>query len=201
MNKEEIEKLIDERLAKAVRERIQSILDDITNLKEAFSGLRDYRKDITKLRQELAVYEGKHKGIEMDLKARAKAFDEFVEEQVKKKGADEFQGVIEAIDRLAKAIQTQPVSTVAPTPKKDEPMEVNIDISRINWKKSKRAGGGTASEYDSWAWAFAYDRQGNLLPESKDLFEATQHYGSVRIGDFVVTLGGDKKNLLNRKKI
>jgi len=84
----------------------------------------------------------------------------------------------------------------------DKPtMVVDLDISGIEWKKSNRDGGGPAGPNDGWAWAFAYDQDGEVLQETTKLLQALEQYGAVRVGQYEITLGGRDKNLLNRKKL
>ena len=85
----------------------------------------------------------------------------------------------------------------------DQPaaMTVDLDISGIEWKKSNRDGGGPAGPNDGWAWAFAFTKDGEILRETVQLLQALEQYGTVRVGQYEITLSGRDKNLLNRKKL
>ena len=47
---------------------------------------------------------------------------------------------------------------------------------------------------------FAFEQQGDYHPESRELVQAIQQYGSVKVGNRVYSLGGRDGNLLNFKK-
>ena len=74
----------------------------------------------------------------------------------------------------------------------------SINVMDIPWLKK---GSEPASPYDPWAWAFAYDFDGNVFPETEELLEAIKRDGKVRVDGYEISLGGRDKNLLNRKKL
>ena len=74
----------------------------------------------------------------------------------------------------------------------------DVDIDGINWMKKGRK---PAAPTDNWAWAFAYDRDGKVLPETRELVELLRKSKKVRVGDYEITLGGRDGNLLNRRLV
>lgn len=77
------------------------------------------------------------------------------------------------------------------------PEEAYIDISKIKWQNKDKQ---PAKPDDSWAWAFAFDRDGKVLNETRELLgELEKNDGKVVVGEYEVTLGGRDGNLLNRK--
>jgi len=78
------------------------------------------------------------------------------------------------------------------------PIPTDIDITAIKWMKKGKQPAGPG---DKWAWAFAYDRNGHILPETRQLVEAINRYGKVEVDGFEITLGGRDGKLLNRRKI
>ena len=84
----------------------------------------------------------------------------------------------------------------------DKPaMVVDLDISGIEWKKANRDGGGPAGPNDGWSWAFAFTQDGGIRRETLQLVQALEQYGTVRVGQYEITLGGRDKRLLNRTKL
>ena len=96
--------------------------------------------------------------------------------------------------------------TTSPSPvrweKKDESeaMQLDIDISGIDWKRANKAGGGAAGPSDGWAWAFAYTPDGGIRQETSQLVAALELYGKVLVDGFEISLAGRDGNLLNRKR-
>ena len=74
----------------------------------------------------------------------------------------------------------------------------SINVMDIPWLKK---GSEPASPYDPWAWAFAYDFDGDVFPETEELLEAIKRDGKVQVDGYEISLGGRDKNLLNRKKL
>jgi len=70
----------------------------------------------------------------------------------------------------------------------------DIEISAINWMRKEKQ---PAAPGDKWAWAFAYDRDGN--PVNAKLIDALKRYEKVRVGDYEISLGGRDGRLLNRR--
>ena len=83
---------------------------------------------------------------------------------------------------------------------KQEPTEPEpeIDIWAAEWKLK---GGEPAPRDTSWAWAFAYTKDGDYVPETKPLVQYLEQYGSYEADGYAVTLGGRDKRLLQRKRI
>lgn len=82
---------------------------------------------------------------------------------------------------------------------KGQPFELRgFDIGAVDWKKKDRSPAGPN---EVWAWGFATDREGFILNEVEDLFNACKQYGEVRVGSYLIKIGGRDKNLLNRKKL
>ena len=71
-----------------------------------------------------------------------------------------------------------------------------FDISEIEWKTK---GSEPARVDDSWAWAFAYDRDGIVLPETQAILTELLHKDKVQVGIYEITLSGQDKKLLSRK--
>ena len=79
-----------------------------------------------------------------------------------------------------------------------KPTEATIDLSKIGWKVK---GGVAASSSDPWAWAFAYNQDDTMKPETSELVEAIKQHGSIQVSGFEIKLGGRDGNLLNRRKL
>ncbi len=80
-------------------------------------------------------------------------------------------------------------------------MKLDLEISGIDWKRSNKQGGGPASPSDGWAWAFGYNQDGTIRRETMQLIQALKQYGKVIIDGFEISLSGQDKRLLNRKKV
>lgn len=128
--------------------------------------------------------------------------------------ADEFLNILDELANLEKRLRnlgregykidnitTRP-SSPASQEKKDESeaMQLSIDISGIDWRRSNKAGGGAADLGDGWAWAFAFTKDGGIRREAAQLVAALEQYGKVLVDGFEITLAGRDGNLLNRKK-
>ena len=100
--------------------------------------------------------------------------------------------VVAALDALDNAVadlrivltegftaEVQPTKHAPSTrPASSKPMPVTIDISRIEWMGKNREKVGTDA---SWAWAFAYDRDGDVMPETAELLRTLERYGKEKI--------------------
>jgi len=75
--------------------------------------------------------------------------------------------------------------------------EPSLDIWAAEWKVK---GGDPAPRDAAWAWAFAYTRDGDYLPETRALVKHLEQHGAYEADGYTVTLGGRDKNLLNLKK-
>ena len=84
--------------------------------------------------------------------------------------------------------------TDSPAPEPEEPV---YDIWAVDWKLK---GGEPAPRDASWAWAFAYNQDGDYIPELKSRVQYLEQYGWLEAQGYTVTLGGRDKNLLNLKK-
>ncbi|MFH0850541.1 MAG: hypothetical protein V1924_06350, partial [Candidatus Bathyarchaeota archaeon] len=78
-----------------------------------------------------------------------------------------------------------------------EPEEPVYDLWAIEWKLK---GGEPAPRDTEWAWAFAYNQDGDYIPELKPRVQYLEQYGALEDQGYTVTLGGRDKNLLNLKK-
>lgn len=76
------------------------------------------------------------------------------------------------------------------------PYTPSVNIHSLNWMKK---GKQPAAPGDKWAWAFAYDVDGN--PVDAGLIDALKRYGKVRVGGYEVSLGGRDGKLLNRRLV
>lgn len=73
-----------------------------------------------------------------------------------------------------------------------------INIHALEWKTK---GSQPARDDDAWAWAFAYNYEGGLLPAAEQLIQEIERYGKVEVSGFEITLSGRDKKLLSRKKL
>jgi len=89
-----------------------------------------------------------------------------------------------------------PSRAPARAPSTAEPMALDLDISGIEWMQKNMEIVGLDA---SWAWAFAYDQDGNVKDTTRQLVEAIQQYGKVKVGQHVIGLGGTDNKLLQRK--
>ena len=178
------------------------------DVKSTVDALRDENKA---LKSELSLLSSKVNGFPMQLEAFAKQFEE-IEEKFKQSAemwsgdrssdvAKEIkQGFVDLIqykrdfeakmdERMGRKPTPRP-SASAPTspPSTGEPMAVDIDISGIEWKQSRKAGGGVAGPSDGWAWAFGFNQDGTIKNETRQLVEAIQQYGKVRVGKHEIVL-------------
>jgi len=82
---------------------------------------------------------------------------------------------------------------------KQEPNTSGIDIWSIKWLQRNKQ---EAPENPEWGWAFAYDRNGDYIPESRELVKYLEEYSDYHTDDYVVKLGGSNGKLLqlNRKE-
>ena len=66
-----------------------------------------------------------------------------------------------------------------------------VDMS-INVSKSifKQKGGLEAGSTSTWGWCFAFTQEEDYHPESRELIQAIEQYGKVRVGNRVYTPGG-----------
>jgi len=88
-----------------------------------------------------------------------------------------------------------------PSQEEKEAMPLELDITGIEWKQSRKAGGGVAGPSDGWAWAFVYTQDGGIRREVSELLSALQQYGAVIVDGFKITLSGRDDTLLNRTKV
>ena len=59
----------------------------------------------------------------------------------------------------------------------EDAMEIDLDISGIEWKLSNRDGGGPAGPDAGWCWAFSTTRDGGVRRECLQLVQACEMYG------------------------
>ena len=78
------------------------------------------------------------------------------------------------------------------------PEAAGIDLTQIEWKLR---GSEPASAGDPWAWAFAYNQDGETLLVTDALVKTIEQHGKALIDGYEITLGGRDENLLNRKKL
>jgi len=84
------------------------------------------------------------------------------------------------------------------TPVFPSPRAGTINTSGIEWKLK----GSEPADFNApWAWVFAYDKDGYVLPETEAIVNELMHTEKVQVGDYEITLSGRDKNLLSRKKI
>lgn len=120
------------------------------------------------------------------------------------KRVDKIRGSIDELSTfLAKGMTTEP-----PTPTRQRkaqkaaegpPFELRgFDIDAVDWKTKDSSPAGPN---EVWAWSFATDQEGFIHEEVADLFNACNQYGEVRVGSYLIKIGGRDGNLLNRKKV
>ena len=73
-----------------------------------------------------------------------------------------------------------------------------VDLTKIDWRDRNNDEVGTG---EPWAWAFAYDVDGDYWDESRSLVQAIERDGEVVMDGYVMTLSGRDNRLLNRKKL
>ena len=79
------------------------------------------------------------------------------------------------------------------------PNSVNIDVSQIQFYTKNKDPAGANTQ---WVWCFSKNQDGTYKSESKELVEYLERYGdSLKVGDFEFSLGGDKGQFLNRRKV
>lgn len=82
------------------------------------------------------------------------------------------------------------------TPVFPQPRNLSSDISEIHWKLK----GSEPADFNApWAWAFAYDEDGYVHPETEAIVNELMHSEKVQVGIYEITLSGTDKNLLSRK--
>lgn len=100
---------------------------------------------------------------------------------------------LEAVERAINDIRGAIAKNVG---QPSSPAGINLNL--IDWKKK---GSEPARPEDPWAWAFAYDQDGPLRDETRQLVQEIERYGKVEVSGYEITLGGRDKRLLNRKKL
>ena len=99
---------------------------------------------------------------------------------------------IEAIEEQLNEIRRMSAMGSAPAPSVQ-----GIDLTKIEWKGK---GSVPASTGDPWAWAFAYNVDGDYIDKSRALVMAIEQNGKVTMDGYEMTLSGRDNRLLNRKK-
>lgn len=99
---------------------------------------------------------------------------------------------------LAKCMTTKPLIPASREKDEKDAMELDIDISGIEWLTKDRQPAGPNAP---WCWAFSTTQDGGIRRETLQLVQALEQYGKVRIGKYELSLGGRDGNLLNRKTI
>jgi hypothetical protein len=109
------------------------------------------------------------------------------------------------LEKRLRSLGSQGFSSVKTTRPANKPKEydtpamvVHIDIRGVEWKTKDRQ---PAEPSDGWAWAFGYNKDGTIRRETNQLVQAVLQYGTVRIGQYEINLGGRDGNLLNRRKV
>jgi len=77
-------------------------------------------------------------------------------------------------------------------------MPVSVNVSGINWLTKDKE---PASPNAAWSWAYGYDIEGAIRPETEALIQEILKYGKVTVGGFEYSLSGRDMNLLGRKKV
>ena len=91
-----------------------------------------------------------------------------------------------------------PFVRVAGQPESPAASPAGINIHDIDWRDKNSDEVGPEV---SWAWAFAFNQNGTYKPESKALVQEIERYEKVEIDGYELTISGNDKNFLNRKKI
>ena len=63
---------------------------------------------------------------------------------------------------------------------------MSINVSKIVFKQK---GGLEAGPTSTWGWCFAFTQKEDYHPESRELIQAIEQYGKVRVGNRVYTPG------------
>jgi len=100
---------------------------------------------------------------------------------------------IETIESELNAIRREADMGAAPASE-----VTDIDLTKIEWKLR---GSEPADPGDPWAWAFAYDQNGDILDETQALVGVLKRDGKALIDGYELTLSGKDKTLLSRKKL
>ena len=90
------------------------------------------------------------------------------------------------------------LSPVQSNHKTDIELDLGFNLSAISWPDR---GKNPAAPDAPWSWAFVYDKHGNMHHEVKPLYDEVCRYGEVHTQGFVITLTGNKKQLLNKRAL
>lgn len=117
--------------------------------------------------------------------------------------ADDILALVDEIEALAQKLRDlglQGFSTKGEkqTKAKGIPIELNLDISGIQFFQKNRNPAGPDA---SWGWCFGYTKNGDYHNQSKNLVQAIEQYGKIRVGDLEYTLGGQDGKLLNFRRV
>ncbi len=118
---------------------------------------------------------------------------EYILDEIRVKAADEAFAKGPRQDRDTPRPRTKDGTPISPSPRAG-----TINTSGIEWKLK----GSEPADFNApWAWAFAYDEDGYIRPETEAIVNELMHVEKVQVGDYEITLSGRDKNLLSRKKI
>lgn len=79
-----------------------------------------------------------------------------------------------------------------------EAMTLELDISGIDWQTKDKTPAGPDTP---WCWAFSETKNGGVIRETMQLLQALEQYGTVRVGKYLISLGGRDNKLLNRRVV
>lgn len=123
--------------------------------------------------------------------------------------ADEYLELLDELTDLEKRLRnlgkdgynfkgstTKPPSPARREKAESEAMEIQLDISGIDWQTKDKQPAGPNTP---WCWAHAHMQDGGIRRETVQLVAAVEQYGTVRVGKYEITLGGRDGTLLNRR--
>lgn len=75
-----------------------------------------------------------------------------------------------------------------------------FNLSSIKWKVGSGTDRKDASPDEPYSYAFVKDMKGQIHPEIKPLYDAVCRYGEVHTQGWVITLFGDRTQMLSKRK-
>ena len=106
---------------------------------------------------------------------------------------DEIQFMINLLKQVLELLQSE----IKPSKQKTNENKSKFNLDAINWLDTNRA---PASANAPWAWAFVFNRDGDIHPEIEPIYEEVCRYGELEIDEWVISLGGREDQLLNKRK-
>lgn len=208
--------------------RPKSIDEYVPSEEEVEEAMQAVQEDEVKaLRTQLSVLDSQVRGLKEEVKPMLVGFEKelkrvnerldacmgFFDEARARRGADEYGGVVQAINKgfkdlidykrgFERKMDERRAGREKPRerpsePERGEPMSVSVDLSKITWMQRDRK---VVSASAQWGWAFGFDRDGAVLPETKEVVELLERYGEIEVDGHIVKFSGDKGNLISKSK-